>query len=157
VVVTVPLPNDDRERVLRSATEAALAIVVIVALGVALWLFTGESLGGEPSGTTVPIVVDTAAAARGETIAANTGCLACHTADGATSSGPTWKGLAGSSRPLESGETVMADDAYLGRSITDPLADVVAGFDPVMPTTYSDQLTEAEIDDLVEYVKSLGA
>jgi hypothetical protein len=32
----------------------------------------------------------------------------------------------------------------------------VEGFDPVMPATYSETLTEADINDLVEYIKSLG-
>jgi hypothetical protein len=32
----------------------------------------------------------------------------------------------------------------------------VAGFESVMPTTYADSLSEAEINDLVEYIKSLG-
>ncbi len=141
---------------MRSAAEAVLAIVLTAVLGVGFWLFSGESLSGGPGDTTAPIVVDPEAAARGETIAADTGCLACHTVDGTLSSGPTWKGLAGSSRPLESGQAMAADDDYLTSSITDPLANVVVGFNPVMPTTYSDQLTESAIDDLVEFNKSLG-
>ena len=132
-------------------------MVLTAALGVGFWLFSGQPIGQGSEGTTVPTVIDVEAAARGETIAADTGCLACHTSNGTPGSGPTWKGLSGSSRPLESGETVVADEDYLSRSISDPLADVVAGFNSQMPTTYSDQLTEAEIDDLVEYIKSLGS
>ena len=141
---------------MRSWTEGLLALVVLVVVGAALFLFTGESLGGETTATTQPVTVDPDAAVRGETVANNTGCLACHTVDGTTGSGPTWKGLAGSSRPLESGEVVNADDEYLTTSIVDPGAQVVAGFDNIMPQGYGDQLTEQEISDMVEYIKSLS-
>lgn len=141
---------------MRSWEEGALALVLTVVLGVGFWMFTGDSLGADPSGTSVPISFDAAAAARGETMAASSGCLACHTIDGTTGTGPTWKGLAGASRPLTTGESVVADDAYLFSSVIDPMAQVVAGFEPVMPTTYSETLTEDDINDLVEYMKSLG-
>ena len=141
---------------MRSWTEGLLALFVLVAVGAALFLFTGESLGGETTATTEPIAADPEAAIRGEAVSNGTGCLACHTVDGTTSSGPTWKGLAGSSRPLESGEVVVADTDYLTRAIVDPGAEVVAGFDNVMPPGYGDQLTDQEISDMVEYIKSLS-
>lgn len=134
-----------------------LALALTAVLGLGFWLFADDATvdddGGPDSG---PIQVDTAAAARGETLSMDTGCLACHTVDGTPSTGPTWKGLAGSSRPLASGETVDADTIYLTLSIMDPTNQVVAGFDPVMPTTYADQLSEGEISDLVEYIQSLA-
>lgn len=92
----------------------------------------------------------------GESLAAEIGCVACHTADGTDSVGPTWAGLAGSDRLLDSGETVVADDSYLFRSIVDPPAQVVAGFNPIMPTGYGDQLTVEEINDLILYINSLS-
>jgi len=141
---------------MRNWAEGAMALGLTLILGVGLWLFTGGSVAGGTTETTSPIAFDTEAAARGATVAANTGCQACHNVDGTQGTGPTWKGLAGASRPLESGESVVADDAYLFNSIVDPRSQVVAGFDPVMPTTYSDQLTEDEINDLVEYIKSLS-
>ena len=137
--------------------EAALALGVTLVLGAALWLFTGEPFGDNATtDSTTPAVVDTEAAARGQVLAQETGCLNCHSIDGTASTGPTWKGLVGASRPLASGETVVADNAYLFNSIVDPTSQVVAGFEAVMPTTYSDQLSEQDIDDLVEYINSLG-
>jgi len=141
---------------MRSWAEAALALGLTLVLGLGLWMFTGESLGAGSTETTTAVAFDSEAAARGDAIAASTGCLACHTIDGTTGTGPTFKGLAGASRPLATGESVSADDAYLFSSVVDPTAQVVAGFDPVMPATYSESLTEDEINDLVEYVKSLG-
>lgn len=141
---------------MRSWVEGVLALVVMVVVGGALFLFTGESLGGETTATTAPVTVDAEAATRGETVVNSIGCLACHTIDGTTGSGPTWKGLAGSSRPLEDGSVVTADDEYLRISIVDPGAQVVAGFDNIMLTDYEDQLTDQEISDVVEYIKSLS-
>ncbi len=120
-------------------------------------MFSGESLGEGSTATTAPIIVDPDAAVRGEIIASSTGCLACHTIDGTPGSGPTWRGLAGSSRPLQSGDVVTADDVYLTNSIVDPGSQVVAGFDNIMSPDYEDSLTEQEVVDLVEYIKSLAS
>ncbi|MEX1134317.1 MAG: cytochrome c [Acidimicrobiia bacterium] len=141
---------------MRSWAEGALALAVTLVLGAGLWLFTGEPVGTDTTETTTQLVVDIEAAARGQVLASDTGCLACHTIDGATGTGPTWKGAAGATRPLVSGEQVVADNAYLFNSIVDPPAQVVSGFEAVMPTTYSEQLSEQEINDLVEYIKSLS-
>ena len=143
---------------MRQWAEGVLAVGVLIVLGVAFLLFTGESLGGSTPTTPEPISYDAEAAARGEILAEGNACLQCHTTDGTPgTSGPTWKGVAGSSRPMESGGFVTADDAYLFNSIIDPGSQVVAGYQPVMPGFYADQLTEQEISDLVEYIKSLAS
>ncbi len=141
-----------------SWSEGALALIVVLGLGIGLFLFTGQELGDGAGGsdTTQPITIDPEAASRGEVLAEGQGCLQCHTTDGTSASGPTWKGLAGSTRPLESGEEVVADEAYLFNSIVDPNSQVVEGYEPIMPTFYPDQLDEQQINDLVEYMKSLG-
>ena len=72
-------------------------------------------------------------------------------------SGPTWKGLAESSRPLTTGESVIADDTYLFNSITDPTLQVVQGFDAIMPPDYGETLGGDEITDLINYIKSLAS
>ena len=142
---------------MRSWAEAALAILVVIALGAALFLFTGESLGAGSSDTTEPIAFDPAAAARGQITAESTGCLQCHTVNGATSTAPTWKGLSGSNRPLASGESVTADEAYLRNAIIDPASQVVKGYDAIMPADYGDALTDEELEALVAYINSLDS
>lgn len=78
------------------------------------------------------------------------GCAACHTNP---KTGPSLAGLAGQTVQLEGGAAVRADDAYLRESIVDPVAKVVAGYNPLMPA-YRSYLTEAEVDDLVAYLHS---
>lgn len=138
-------------------SEGGFAIFVLLVLGAGFWLFAGGEVGGGDTTQTPPVVeVDTEAVARGMQLAIDKGCSACHTVDGTTLTGPTWKGLAGSTRPLESGETVVADSAYLFNSIVDPGSQVVEGFPPVMPTDYATTLSDTEVDDLVVYIQSLA-
>lgn len=142
---------------MKHTAEAGLALFVVLLIGAGFWLFADGEIGGGVTSPTTPVEeVDTEAVARGMQLAIDKGCAACHTVDGTPSTGPTWKGLAGSTRPLESGETVVADKAYLFNSIVDPGAQIVEGFPAIMPTTYADSLTEAEINDLVAYIQSLA-
>jgi len=97
-----------------------------------------------------------ASAERGKVLAQQFGCVACHSTDGTRLVGPTWKGLFGSTRTLQDGTTVQADEDYLRTAILDPGAQVVQGFPTgVMPTTFKDQLTPEQIEDLIAYIKSL--
>jgi len=95
-------------------------------------------------------------AALGKTVATANGCVACHTIDGKASVGPTWKGLAGSSRDLADGSKVTVDDAYLKESITQPNAKLVKGFAAnVMPATFGNTLKPEQVDQIVAYINSL--
>jgi cytochrome c oxidase subunit 2 len=90
----------------------------------------------------------------GEDVATRYGCLRCHTVDGTPHIGPTWARAYGSEVPLADGRTVIADEAYLTRSMMDPLADLHRGFEPVMPS-YQGLLAAADTGALVEYIRSL--
>jgi cytochrome c oxidase subunit 2 len=90
----------------------------------------------------------------GRDVAARRGCLNCHTLDGQPHIGPTWAGLYGSQVQLQGGVTVVADGAYLTRSMMDPQADVVAGYRSVMPT-YRGILEQPEVAALLELMRSL--
>jgi len=93
---------------------------------------------------------------RGKKWAAQFGCAACHSIDGSKLVGPTWKGLYGHDVQLADGSTVKADDAYIIESIINPNAKIVKDFQPnLMPPTYGTQLTQQQISDLLEYIKSL--
>lgn len=91
----------------------------------------------------------------GRQVAVRQGCLACHTVDGQRHIGPTWKGLFGARVTLQTGATVLADEAYLTRSMMDPEVDVVAGFEPIMPT-FRGVLSTEEVAALLEYMRALA-
>ncbi|ATB29790.1 cytochrome c oxidase subunit II [Melittangium boletus] len=91
---------------------------------------------------------------RGERVAAEQGCLRCHSVDGTAHIGPTWRGLYRKQERLVGGTTVVADEAYLTESMMQPLEQVVEGFEPVMPS-YQGRLEAAEVAALLEYIKSL--
>jgi len=93
---------------------------------------------------------------RGAAVAERAGCLACHTTDGRSSTGLTWRDLFGSEVRLVDGRTLTADEEYLERSIVDPSAEVVDGYRPVMPTDFGNRLTEDEIQALIAYIRSLS-
>ncbi len=132
----------------------ALLFVGAVALGVASCGGDDGGDAGAPSATAASGGgVDAAAVQRGEQLAKDRGCQSCHKLEGA-GIGPTWVGLYGSTVTLEDGSTVVADDAYLHRSIEDPSAQKAEGFDVAMPQV---DLDPDEIDDLVAYIRSLGA
>lgn len=90
---------------------------------------------------------------RGRTIALSNGCAGCHGANGQGGAGPTYIGLAGSEIELRDGTIIVADRAYLERSITDPEADLRAGWDLQMPRN---RLTDAEVDAVVAYIEELA-
>lgn len=94
-------------------------------------------------------------AERGQRVSANN-CLSCHSIDGSKMLGPTWQGLYGSEVQLADGSKVIADEAYILESIVDPNAKIHQGYPPgVMPATYTTLLTEQQINDIVEFIKTL--
>jgi cytochrome c oxidase subunit II len=90
----------------------------------------------------------------GEQLFNQFGCVNCHRADG-KGVAPSLVGVYGSEVKLESGGSVVADDAYIRESIRMPLAKVVAGYDPVMPD-FDGQISDQQLTDLVAYIKSLA-
>jgi cytochrome c oxidase subunit 2 len=79
-------------------------------------------------------------------------CLTCHSIDGSEGIGPTLKGIYGRKAKLTNGSTITADDTYLRESIVKPEATIVDGFDNNMPKP---ELTEEEVNAIVEYLKNL--
>jgi cytochrome c oxidase subunit II len=93
--------------------------------------------------------------AAGERLFVSMNCMSCH-----GEWAPTMAGLYMSQVKLADGRTVTADDDYIRRSILDPGADIVDGYQAnstVLMPTFRGSLSEDQIDQLVEYIKSLGA
>ncbi len=92
---------------------------------------------------------------RGKNWSAQFGCTACHTIDGSVVVGPSWKGLYGKQETMADGTTLTADDAYLIESIRNPGAKIVKGFNNIMPANVAGQMTDDQVKDVIEYIKSL--
>jgi len=91
-------------------------------------------------------------AREGQALFRERGCVACHQPGGR---GPQLAGLPGRFVHLSDGSTLVADDSYIRESIVAPATKIVAGYDPIMPT-FQGQLSEQQIQSLIEYIKSLG-
>jgi cytochrome c oxidase subunit 2 len=83
------------------------------------------------------------------------GCLGCHSLDGTAKVGPGFKGIAGRTTTVVTNgaeRVITVDDTYLRRSIREPNADIVKGFQPIMPPF---ELEEKEMKEIIEYLKTL--
>ena len=130
-----------------------LAVAVLCAFPLAVAACGGGDDGGSGSGS------GGGGAQSGEELYRQYACASCHSLDGSEGTGPSFKGLAGSTVKLEGGKEVTADAAYLEKAITDPDADVTEG--------YSAGLMKASIDGfdlgskpedvkkLVEFIQSV--
>ncbi len=95
------------------------------------------------------------AAKQGEGLFRSLGCTGCH-AKNSSVHAPDLHNVYGHPVQLSDGKSVIADEAYLRDSILLPEKDVVAGFDPIMPS-FRGQVNEEQIMQLVAYLKSLSA
>jgi len=121
------------------------AITALVAVGASCGGGSGD--GNDSAGSSGSAQAD------GEQIARSNGCAGCHGQDFGGAAGPSWIGLAGSDVELADGTTVVADDDYLTRAITDPSADVSAGYSLKMP---ANNLSADEVAAIVEYINTLA-
>ena len=132
-------------------------------------LFCAEYCGMNHSGMTGSVIVmeprdfdnwlsgntgSTTPAVAGQQLYQTLGCASCHGASGEGGRGPTLAGAFGRMTPLENGESVRADEAYIRESILNPQAKLVAGFGPIMPT-FQGQISEDQLVQLIAYIKSL--
>jgi cytochrome c oxidase subunit 2 len=101
--------------------------------------------GGKPSGSM---------AEEGEKLFTSLGCASCHLPDG-KGRGPKMAGVFGAPVKLQDGSTVTADENYVRESIMSPMAKIVAGYAPLMPT-FQGQVSEEQLAQIIAYIKSLN-
>jgi cytochrome c oxidase subunit 2 len=116
-------------------------VVVMPAKDYADWLTTNGAAG--------------TLADQGKSLFIRYGCAGCHLGGG-TVRAPSLAGLYGSPVPLSDGSTVIADDRYIRDSILYPKQQVVASFEPVMPS-FANVIGEDDLVRLVAYIQSLAA
>lgn len=80
-------------------------------------------------------------------------CSTCHSLDGSKITGPSWKGIWGSSEATSAG-SVKVDENYIRESILAPNAKIVSGYQPVMPS-YTGILKDKDIEAIIAYIKTL--
>ena len=78
------------------------------------------------------------------------GCAGCH-APGSAVHAPGLAGVYGRAVHLADGRTVRADEAYLSDSILQPKRDVVAGYEPIMPS-FQGVVDEDDLQKLTAYL-----
>src|SRR5688572_18305200 len=124
-----------------------LAVAALCVLPLAAAACGGSDAGGSAS------------AGPGEEAYRQYACASCHSLDGREGTGPTFKGLAGSTVTLEDGKQVKADAAYLKKAIVDPDAEVTEGYNAGLMKASIDGFDLAskpdEVAKLVEFIQSV--
>ncbi|WP_046868501.1 cytochrome c oxidase subunit II [Microvirga massiliensis] len=82
------------------------------------------------------------------------GCAGCH-ASSSKVHAPNLAGIYGRPVQLEGGRSIIADDAYIRDSMLQPTRDIVAGYEPLMPS-FAGALSDGEIQALTAYIRSLA-
>jgi cytochrome c oxidase subunit 2 len=85
------------------------------------------------------------------------GCVACHSTDGSAKVGPSFKGIFGKKEAvLHEGKEreITVDQAFIKEKLMHPEINRIKGFPPIMPSQQG-QLTDAQVDAVIEYIKSL--
>jgi len=97
--------------------------------------------------------------ATGRRIMQNIGCFACHSLDGSRLVGPSFKGIWGEEITVVTDgdeRQVTVDEEYIRRSIYEPNADVVDGFNKGLMLSYEGQLSEEDVNNIIEYLKTVN-
>ena len=92
---------------------------------------------------------------RGELVAKQYGCTACHSSDGSELAGPTWMGIYGSTELLADGSSILVDSNYLIQSIREPGFQIVSGYQNIMPENIGADLTDEQISDVLAFIESV--
>lgn len=103
--------------------------------------------------------IQTSPAQQGFEVLKKNGCIACHSIDGTKLIGPTYKGLWGKTQNVVTDgqkRQITVDAEYIRRSILDPNADVVEGYREGQMLSFKGLVTDQEIDQIIEYLKSLN-
>ncbi|GAA4334347.1 cytochrome c oxidase subunit II [Pigmentiphaga soli] len=85
----------------------------------------------------------------------DSGCAGCHNPQSSVHA-PDLRQLFGRRVFMQDGSQRVADETYLRDSIVEPRKDIVAGYEPIMPS-YAGQLDEEQIGALVQYLRSGAA
>lgn len=94
----------------------------------------------------------------GRMLVESKGCVACHSLDGRTIIGPSFKGRYGTNIVvITNGQEreIQMNDEYILRSIYEPDYDVVKGFRKGQMVSYRNEISEEQVSWIIEFIKSL--
>ncbi len=106
----------------------------------AKWLKGDEKKTAEPAGL---IVIN------------EQGCTGCHSLDGSDNIGPSLFELAGARRQIDrNGQTIeiTIDETYLKKAVREPDAEIVNGYDAMMPPYDESIISNEDLQALVDYL-----
>jgi cytochrome c oxidase subunit 2 len=107
-----------------------------------------------------PVIdADMTLADQGFQVLQQNGCNACHSSDGTKLVGPSYLGGWGGTRTVitdREEREVPVDEEYLKRSIYDPNADLVKGYNRGLMLSYEGMVSEEEVGLIIEYLKALN-
>ncbi len=93
-------------------------------------------------------------AERGRRLYVTLGCAGCHSTDGTAKTGPSFQGIWGQTHRFSNAPPAAVDENYVRESIVNPSARVREGYEDKM-NSYQGQLTDEEIDYLIEFIQAL--
>jgi cytochrome c oxidase subunit 2 len=107
------------------------------------WLAASEVPANEPPGLT---------------LIKQNACISCHSQDGTRIVGPSFKGLFGKKETVITNgveRQVTVDEDYIRRSVYDPNADIVKGYNPNLMPSQKGKLTDEDVKKIIDYIKGL--
>jgi cytochrome c oxidase subunit II len=120
------------------------------------WYFGGEDAplpGQADAAAAIPLKSEGPAVA----VLKAKACETCHSLDGSTMVGPTFKGLYGQRHLVKASggaeREAVVDEAYLAKAIQDPTAETAKGYPPAMPRN---PLAEEDLKQVIDLIKSLN-
>ena len=128
-----------------------LLLLLLIGAIVAALMFTGGK--SKPIGP-LPSLGDPVAG-RQVALRPEINCVFCHSDDGSTMIGPTFKGMFGSTLKYDDGSGVVMDEAAIRYALKHPIDKIVDGYEPRMPELDS-KMSETDKQNLIAYLASIG-
>ncbi|MCX6258358.1 MAG: cytochrome c oxidase subunit II [Bacteroidia bacterium] len=110
-----------------------------------IWLNAGASASASPVEQGYQLIKDN-------------GCIGCHSTDGTKLVGPSFRGSFGVKKTVISAgkeHEITVDKDYIYKSIVDPNADIVKGFNLGIMPSFKNKISDQDIDKISDYIKSL--
>lgn len=92
---------------------------------------------------------------QGKKVALSRACLGCHSLDGSKMTGPTWKGLYGSTLSYADGSSAVVDENLIREALVNPNAKIVKGYPPNQMPSFQGLMNDQEITAVIEFIKSV--